>query len=123
MERFKFPPAFWPLTIENAFPVALRREAKAAGAYWFSGDPQPELLREAAIAKRTFQVFKEITEDDDAYLYIMAPYYEAKDAYAAWVTDPARLTAANFVAFEIVLTGLKNLLARRGQPPDQRRTA
>ena len=68
-------------------------------------------------------MFKEITEDDDAYLYIMAPYYEAKDAYAAWVTDPARLTAANFVAFEIVLTGLKNLLARRGQPPDQRRTA
>jgi hypothetical protein len=83
IERFKIPPASWPFTIENALSAALRREAKAAGVYWFSGDPQPELLRETAIAKRMFQAFPEITEDDDAYFYLMAPHYEAKDASTA----------------------------------------
>jgi len=71
-------------------------------------------------------VFKEITEDDDAYFYLMAPYYEAKDAFAAWVTDPARLTTDNFTAFQVVLSRLKDLLAGRdgsGIANGQRRVA
>jgi hypothetical protein len=92
-------------------------------AYAFSGDLQAELLRDPGIAKRAFQAFKEIDVDDDAYFYLMAPTPEAKDAFAAWATDPARLTPDNFAAFEVVLTGLKSLLARQDQPPDQRRTA
>jgi hypothetical protein len=123
MERFKIPPPFWPFTIENAFAAALRRAAMVERAYAFSGDLQAELLRDPGIAKRAFQAFKEIDVDDDAYFYLMAPTPEAKDAFAAWATDPARLTPDNFAAFEVVLTGLKSLLARQDQPPDQRRTA
>ena len=127
MERFKIPATFWPFTIENAFPAALRRQAATEGAYAFSGDLQAELLRDPGVAKRAFQAFKEIDADDDAYFHLMAPTYEAKDAFAAWVADPARLTPTNFAAFGLVLNGLKDLLAQPrangGQPPQQRRSA
>ena len=67
------------------------------------------------------------TPADDAYFHLMAPTHEAKEAFAAWVADPARLTPTNFAAFGLVLNGLKDLLAQPrangGQPPQQRRSA
>jgi hypothetical protein len=42
----------------------------------------------------------------------MAPAAEAKDAFAAWVTDPERCTEENYAAFEVVVRGLRAVLAR-----------
>ena len=56
-----------------------------------------------------------LAETDDAYLYLIAPTPEAKDAFAAWVTDPARLRPENFAAFDVVLSRLKDLLGGRGR--------
>jgi hypothetical protein len=39
MGRFKIDPAYWPVTIENAFPAALRRQAPAVGAYTLAKVP------------------------------------------------------------------------------------
>jgi hypothetical protein len=121
MERFEIPRAFWPFTIENAFPAALRRQAMDEGCYALSSDPQPDLLREASIAKRTFQAFKDIDQADDANFHLMAPQFEAKDAFAAWITRPEHLTPTNYTAFEAVLSGLGGLLAGWDRPEDQRR--
>lgn len=123
MEHFQVPRGCWPFTVENAFPAALRREAMAAGAYAISDKVQSDLIRDPEVTQRVFAGLRGLGEADDPYVYLMAPTPEAKDTFAAWVTDPTRLTADNFAAFEIVLSRLKDLLARQGQPPDQRQSA
>ena len=40
---------------------------------------------------------------------------EAKDDFAAWVTDRARLTPTNFTAFEVVLTGSRTCSRTSGK--------
>jgi len=83
----------------------------------------PSLIRPPEVAQKVFAGLRGLTEADDAHLYLIAPTPEAKSTFAAWVTDPARLLPENFGAFEIALSRLKDLLARHGQRPDQRRTA
>ena len=107
MARFQIPRGSWPFTIENAFPAALRRQALAEGAYAFAeqGAERPDPGPGGRPEDRRHR--PGLDEADDAYFYLMAPSPQAKDAFAAWVTDPARLTPANFAAFEIVLAGLR----------------
>ena len=117
MERFQIPSGCWPFTIENAFPAALRRQALAEGAYAFADHKvQSDLTRDPDVAQKIVGIVRDLDQADDAYFYLMAPSPQAKDAFAAWVTDPARLTPANFAAFEIVLSRLKDLLARHAAP-------
>ena len=128
MERFQIPRGCWPFTIENAFPAALRREALADGAYAFADRKvQSDLTRNSEVAQKIIGVIRDLDEGDDAYFYLMAPTPQAKEDFAAWVTNPARLRPENFAAFEVVLTRLKDLLAQLranpGQPPQQRRMA
>ena len=63
--------------------------------------------------------------DDDAYWYLMAPTPEAKEAFADWVTRSERRTEGNYAAFEEVVRGLRDLLARRssGEKRDNPRAA
>jgi hypothetical protein len=128
MERFQIPRACWPFTIENAFPSALRRQALADGAYAFADHKvQSDLTRDPEVAQKIIGVIRGLDEGDDAYFYLMAPMPRAKEDFAAWVTDSARIRPENFAAFEIVLTRLKDLLSQPGvnggQPPQQRRMA
>lgn len=57
-----------------------------------------------------------LAADDPAHVYLRRPTPEAKDRFAAWVTAPERLTAANYAAFAPVLTGVKQLLDREARP-------
>jgi len=43
----------------------------------------------------------------------MAPAPEAKEAFSRWVTQAALCTEANYAAFEEIVRGLRDLLARR----------
>jgi hypothetical protein len=110
MKAHNVPPDYWPFTIEAAFPPALRRQAETAGAWRFSDKPQAELLTNAELAGRLFAL--KLGPEDDAYWYLMAPHPEAKDAFAAWITDPKRCTDENYAAFEEIVRGLRALLTR-----------
>ena len=128
MARFQIPRGSWPFTIENAFPAALRRQALAEGAYAFADHKvQSDLTRDPEVAQKIVGIVQELDQADDAYFYLMAPSPQAKEAFAAWVTDPAHLAPATFAAFKIVLCRLKDLLAQphpNGRPsPQKRRTA
>jgi hypothetical protein len=115
MKTHNVPTDYWPFTIEAAFSPALRRQAEAAGAWRFSGAPQAELLDNPDLARRLFTVVPKLGPDDDAYWYLMAPHPEAKEAFAAWVTDAKQRTEANYAAFEEIVRGLRTVLAfRRG---------
>ena len=116
----QIPRGSFPFTIENAFPAALRRQALAEGAYAISDKVQNDLIRNSEVAQKVFAAVRGLAETDDADLYLMAPRPEAKDAFATWITAPARLTPANFAAFEIVLSRLKDLLAQHAFPRQSR---
>jgi hypothetical protein len=113
MTARNIPRKYWPFTIESAFPPALRREAEAAGAYRFSGAPQAELLDNADLARRLFALLPTLGPLEDAYWYLMAPAPEAKETFAAWVTQPEQRTEANYAALEEIVRQLRDLLARR----------
>jgi hypothetical protein len=83
----------------------------------------PGLIRHPEVARKVLAGLRGLAEAVDAHLYLIAPTPEAKNSFAAWVTDPARVLPENFDAFEVALSRLKDLPARQGQSPDQRRTA
>lgn len=112
MNRFNIDAAFWPFTIEDAFPAALRLEAMAESAYALDAAPMADLLTEPRISKSIVQALASMPADDPAHFYLRRPTPDAKDRFAAWVTAPERLTAANYAAFAPVLTSLKQLLER-----------
>ncbi len=113
MKAHNIPPAYWPFTIESAFPPALRRAAEAGGTYRFSGAPQAELFDNPELGHRLFPLLPTLGPEDDAYWYLMAPAPEAKEPFARWVTRPEQRTEANYAAFEEIIRGLRDLLARR----------
>jgi hypothetical protein len=127
MAQFKIDFTYWPFTIENAFPAALRRQALAEGAYALAKVPQADLLKEQRISTRVLEALADLPEADPAVFYLRRPTPEAKDAFAAWVIDPARLTRENYAAFEPILTGLKLVIAQHqaeraaAAPPRQAR--
>jgi hypothetical protein len=112
MDTHKIPVDYRPFTIEAAFPPTLRRQAEAADAWRFSGSPQAELLDNPDLARRLFALVPKLSQDDNAYWYLMAPAPEAKEAFAGWVTDPKRRTEENYAAFEEIIRGLRAILVR-----------
>lgn len=125
MTRFQIPDTNWPCTVEQCFSAALRRQAAQEGAYAVSRKLFPDLL--VGLKDERTDPLWELDEDDDAYWYVRAPQPHCKEPFAAWVGDPARLTRENFAGFEVVLSGLRHLLAQRPadkeNSPQQRRTA
>jgi hypothetical protein len=112
MKRFDIPESFWPFTIENAFPAALRRQAMAAGAYAVEeAGIQPAFLAEPGIAKKALAAAHQLDlAGDDAILYFHSPAHEKKLAFAEWVAASERRDRATFSAFEPVLEGLQAIL-------------
>ena len=125
MTRFKIPETNWPCTVEQCFSAALRRQAAQEGAYAVARKLFPDLL--VGLKDERTDPLWELEEDDDAYWYVRAPQPDCKEPFAAWVADPARLTRENFAGFEVVLSGLRHLLAQRPadkeNSPQQRRMA
>jgi hypothetical protein len=73
------------------------------------------------------EALADLSEDDPAVFYLRRPTPEAKDAFAAWITDPARLTRESYAAFEPIFAGLKLVIAQHqaeqaaADPPRQAR--
>jgi hypothetical protein len=113
MKRFNIPEAFWPFTIENAFPAALRRQAEAEGAYpTEEAVIQSSLQSDPGIANRALRAAHQLdqTHDDDV-LYFRPPAPEAKLAFAQWIAASERRDRTTFAAFGPILEGLRNLLS------------
>ena len=126
MTRFKIDAAYWPFTIENAFPAALRQQALAEGAYAFANTPQADLLEEQSTAHPRDRSARRPARGRPSHFCLLRPTSEAKDTFAAWITEPTRLTRENYAAFEPILTGLRDLVERHtaaraaADPPRQR---
>jgi hypothetical protein len=112
MERFGIPPRHWPFTLENAFPAAIRRQAMAEGAYAKSDELFGDLATCAEFAKRQYALTWALPRNDDAWLYLMAPTPEGKNAFSTWITDPARQRTGDYEAFRVVIERLRQLLDR-----------
>jgi len=125
MKAHGIPAAYWPFTIEAAFPPSVRRAAESTGAWSFSGELQAEFFDNPEVGRRLASLVQRLHPDDDAYWYLMAPTPEAKEAFADWVTRSERRTEGNYAAFEEVVRGLRDLLARRssGEKRDNPRAA
>ena len=113
MKAHSIPNTYWPFTIEAAFSPSLRQAAEAAGAWEFSGQLQAEIFDNPDLARRLVALLPKLGPGDDAYWYLMAPAWEAKEPFAAWVTRPEQRTEMNYAAFEEIIRGLRDLLLGR----------
>jgi hypothetical protein len=113
MKRFRIDAAYWPSTIENAFPAALRRQAIAEGAYRVEeGRIQAAFLEEPSTAVKALDAVRDLDRtDDEAALYFRPPDPETKLVFAGWVAAPAHRDRATFAAFGPILDGLRAILA------------
>ena len=126
MKAYDIPAAYWPFTIEAAFPPALRRAGGGGRCLGVSpASRRPSSSTIPSLAAASFALLPKLGPDDDAYWYLMAPAPEAKEAFADWVTRPEQRTEANYAAFEEIVRGLRDLLARRssGEKRDSSRAA
>jgi hypothetical protein len=124
MKRFDIPEAFWPFTIENAFPATLRRQAMAAGVYAVEeAGIQPAFLAEPGIAKKALAAAHQLDlAGDHAILHFRSPAPETKLAFAQWIAAPERHDRATFAAFEPVLEGLQAILDGHSESSRTERT-
>ena len=109
MRRFRIDAAYWPSTIENAFPAALRRQAVAEAAYSVEeGRVQAAFLEEPSTAVKALDAVRDLDRtNDDAALYFRPPDPETKLTFAAWIAAPERRDRATFAAFGPILEGLR----------------
>jgi hypothetical protein len=118
MKRFDIPESFWPFTIENAFPAALRRQAMTEGAYAVEEAViQSSLQTDAGIANKALRAAHQLDRaGDDAVLYFRPPAPETKVTFAEWIAAPQRRDRTSFGAFASILDGLAMILAEpRGE--------
>jgi hypothetical protein len=112
MNRFSVPDNFWPFTIENAFPAALRRQAMAEAAYTVEeATVQAAFLEDPATAKKALAAAHQLDRSgDDAVVYFRPPAPETKLAFAEWIAAPKRRDRSTFAAFGPILQGLRACL-------------
>ena len=115
MKRFRIDGGYWPFTIENAFPAALRRQAIAEGAYRVEeGRVQAAFLEEPSTAGKALDAVRDLDRTgDDAVLYFRPPTPVIKIAFAEWIAAPERRDRATFAAFGPILEGLRAILDRQ----------
>jgi hypothetical protein len=105
----------------------LRLKARAEGTYALARVPLADFFRDQGLVDRIAETTASLPEDDPALLYLLRPTTEAKDAFAAWITEPERLTPENYASFGTILTRLKNVIAQHeveqagADPPRQAR--
>jgi hypothetical protein len=117
MKLFAIPEAFWPFTIENAIPAALRRQATAKGAYAFEEAViQSSLQADTGIANKALRAAHQLDRaGDDAVLYFRPPTSETKVAFAQWIAAPEQRDRNTFAAFASILDGLAKIVADRAR--------
>jgi hypothetical protein len=122
MKRFGIPEAFWPFTIENAFPTALRRQAMAEGAYAVDeAVVQASFHGDTGIVNKALAAAHQLDRaGDDAVLYFRPPLPDSKLAFAQWIAAPDRRDRATFAAFATVLDELKSITDSRTEIPGGR---
>ncbi len=125
MKRSRIDAAYWPFTIENAFPAALRRQAIADGAYRVEeARVQAAFLEEPATAVKALDAVRDLDRtDDDAVLYFRPPAPETKLAFSEWIAAPERRDRATFAAFGPILEGLRAILSPAPQRQGSRGAA
>jgi len=113
MKLFNIPENFWPFTIENAFPAALRRQAMAEGAYAVEEAViQASFHGDTGIVNRALAAAHQLDRvGDDAIFYFRPPTPETKLAFAEWTADPERRDRRTFAAFAPILDSLTTILA------------
>jgi hypothetical protein len=118
MKLFAIPEAFWPFTIENAFPAALRRQAIAEGAYAFEEAViQSSFQADAGIANKALRAAYQLDRaKDDAVLYFRPPTPETKLAFAEWIDATERRDRSTFAAFGPILERLRAILPQEPRP-------
>jgi hypothetical protein len=111
MKRFGIPDNFWPFTIENAFPAALRRQTMAEGAYAVEeATLQAAYLADPATAKRALTAAHQLAlAGDDALFYFQPPTPETKLGFADWLAALERRDRGTFAAFGPILEGLRTI--------------
>jgi hypothetical protein len=122
MKRFNIPETYWPFTIENAFPAALRRQAMAEGAYGVDeATVQPAFLEDAATSNKALHAVHQLERADDAaVLYFRPPAPNTKLAFAEWIAAPERRDHATFAALAQILEGLRALADKTGDDARER---
>jgi N-6 DNA Methylase len=115
MKRFGIPDNFWPFTIENAFPAAVRQKAIAEGAYAVEeATVQAAYLEDPATAKKALTAAHQLAlTGDAALLYFRPPSPETKLAFAKWLAAPERRDRGTFGAFGAILEGLRTIVGNR----------
>ena len=113
MKRFGIPDNFWPFTIENAFPAALRCHAIAEGAYAVEeATLQAAFLEDSATAKKALAAAHQLDRAGDVtVVYFRPPAPDTKLAFAEWLAAPERRDRSTFAAFRPILEGLRAILA------------
>ncbi|WP_124451850.1 ATP-dependent endonuclease [Burkholderia sp. Bp8992] len=110
MTRLKIPDAFWPGTLENLFPVALRQEAIEQGVFALGDSPYDELLKSGAFSRVLPYC---APRDDLANLYVMTPHSDYKVRFAEWVIAQSADRPQIFESLRTTLTGVRNEIAKR----------
>ena len=112
MNRFGIPENFWPFTIENAFPAALRRQAMAEGDYAVEEAViQASFHGDTGIVNKALAAAHQLERaGDDAVLYFRPPAPQTKLAFAEWIAAPIRRDRITFAAFAPILEGLQSVL-------------
>jgi hypothetical protein len=121
MKRFAIDATYWPFTIENTFPAALRRQAIAEGAYGVDEvTVQPAFLEDAATSNKALRAAHQLEQaGDDAVLYFRPPDPATKLAFAEWIAAPARRDHTIFAALAAILDGLRAILSERSSGSDR----
>jgi hypothetical protein len=122
MKRFTIDATYWPFTIENAFPAALRRRAMKEDAYAVEeATVQPAFLEDPATSNKALRAAHQLAlAGDDAVLYFRPPSPDTKLAFAEWIAATARRDRATFTAFAPILEGLRAILSERNTSVQQR---
>ena len=121
MKRFDIPEAFWPFTIESAFPAPRRQQAMDEGAYGVEEAViQSSFQMDAGIANKARRAAHQLDRaGDDAVLYFRPPTLETKLAFAEWITAAKRRDRTTFAAFARFLDGLRAIVSERSSGSDQ----
>jgi hypothetical protein len=120
MKRFGIPDNFWPFTIESAFPVALRRQAMAEGAYAVEeATVQAAFLEDPATSNKALRAAHQLGQaGDDALLYFRPPHPDRKLAFGEWIAAPERRDRTTFAAFGPILERLQHAISSASENND-----
>ncbi|MDA0576233.1 ATP-dependent nuclease [Burkholderia gladioli] len=107
MTRLKIPQSAWPGTLENMFPLALRRQAIEEGAL-FLGDVAYAELFQPQFAASIMPYLS--PRADFEHVYVMTPHQDAKVPFAQWIIAQSAHRPDIFEGLRVTLTAVRDLI-------------